>query len=331
MAMDVAMPKPAPPATAAGGEPEVAAVDVRALEVSRGRRPVLTGVSLRLDPGRVLSVLGPNGAGKTTLVKAICGSLRADRGTIEICGLDVARRLSRVKRLIGITPQDDNLYEHLTVEENLRLHCQLFGMARPRIRERIAEVLGLVGLADSRRTPVRKLSGGMKRRVVIARCLSHEPDVLLLDEPTTGLDPVARQEIWSIVRGLGQRRAAVLLTTHSMEEAETLSHQVVVLNAGAVVATGTPDDLRRRHVGDLLVEFSGLADADVELTARRFEGARPVPGGRVLVPVPDVAAVSSLLEEVRRDGIVPLAAHTRRSTLEDVFFALTGRGLQTGA
>src|SRR5881392_2619802 len=226
---------------AAGSSPAVEVADV---VCQFGRIRALDGVSLRVMPGTVVGVLGPNGAGKTTLIDAICGLVRPSRGAVHVLGEDVSGDTTALRARIGVLPQETALYDEVTALQNLRFAAALYGV--PHAEARITEVLELVGLRERARDVVSHFSGGMQRRLAIARALLHDPQLLILDEPTVGVDVEARHQIWTHIRSLGAGGRTVVLTTNYLDEAEALCDRVAILRAGVLVAEDTPAALMAR-------------------------------------------------------------------------------------
>jgi lipooligosaccharide transport system ATP-binding protein len=279
------------------------------------------GVSLTIGRGECVALLGPNGAGKTTLSRMVGGVAPRSAGAISVFGMDPWLRQTEVKSRTGWVLQQDALDDDMDVAANLRLWGDFHGMTKDEIRARSADVIKLLGLEGRERSRIQELSGGMRRRLAVARALLTEPEFLILDEPTTGLDPQIRHALWDVIRRLRDGGLTVLLTTHYMEEAARVADRVVVLHKGRVVAEGAPEGLVRRHLKRYVLELRadeapaperlGCAAADV----RRI-------GDRVLAFHDD--------EEVLRRAIASCAvraAHVRPSSLEDVFMELTGSSL----
>lgn len=220
-----------------------AAVDVRGVTCQFGKVRALDGLSLRVEAGTVVGVVGPNGAGKTTLIDVICGLVRPDQGSVHVLGQDVTGDVAALRARIGILPQETALYDEVTPIQNLRFAAALYSVQRPAAR--IAEVLELVGLSSRANDVVRGFSGGMQRRLAIARALLHDPRLLILDEPTVGVDVEARHQIWAHIRSLRAGGRTVVLTTNYLDEAEALCDRVVILRGGKVLADDTPAALAR--------------------------------------------------------------------------------------
>lgn len=208
---------------------------------------LLDNICLNVDGGQIFGLLGPNGAGKTTLMKIVAGLVRPTAGTVSIFGIDTAQQTPQLRRLVGIVPQDSNLERELTVTEALTVYGRLFGLES--LRERVEETIAAFSLQGMREKRVGRLSGGMMRRVLIARALLPKPHLLLLDEPTVGLDPDVRQEIWQIIQELAAAGKTMLLTTHYMEEAARLCAHIALLKAGRLALVATPDEIQQRYGG----------------------------------------------------------------------------------
>uniref|UniRef100_A0A831ZIQ9 ABC transporter ATP-binding protein n=1 Tax=Desulfacinum infernum TaxID=35837 RepID=A0A831ZIQ9_9BACT len=259
----------------------------------------LKGVSLRVASGELFAYLGPNGAGKTTTIRILTGLTRPSGGRALIGGHDVEKEPLKAKRHQGLVPQHINLDAELTVEENLIIHGRLHRMAASDIRSRIDDLLGYVGLEERRTSLVKRLSGGMKRRLMIARALLHRPGVLFLDEPTVGLDPAIRRRIWSLIKKIQQDGVTVFLTTHYIEEAEFLADRVAFIDEGRIVALDTP-----RRLMDGLGQWAIDVYRENDMVTRYF---------------PDRESARRYAEE-HRDGYT-----LRRVNLEDVFLTYTGK------
>lgn len=209
---------------------------------------LLDNICLNVEAGQIFGLLGPNGAGKTTLMKIVAGLVRPTAGAVTIFGIDAMQQTQRLRRLVGIVPQDSNLERELTVTEALTVYGRLFGLES--LRERVEETIAAFSLQGMRQKRVGRLSGGMMRRVLIARALLPKPQLLLLDEPTVGLDPDVRQEIWQIIQDLAASGKTMLLTTHYMEEAARLCAHIALLKAGRLALVATPEEIQRRYGGD---------------------------------------------------------------------------------
>ena len=207
----------------------------------------LDGVSLEVEAGRFFGLLGPNGAGKTTLINSVVSLARPDSGSVEVFGRDAYEEFREARRMIGVSPQEINLDKFLTVEETLLFHAGYYGVPKNKARERAAELLERFALTEKRKQRVNTLSGGMKRRVLFARALMHDPRVLFLDEPTAGVDVELRYKLWGYIRELNHSGLTILLTTHYLEEAEALCEEIALINGGRIAAHGTSEELKRDY------------------------------------------------------------------------------------
>jgi ABC-2 type transport system ATP-binding protein len=221
----------------------------------------LSGVSLEVEAGKFFGLLGPNGAGKTTLINSVVSLVRPDSGSVEVFGRDAYREFREARRMIGVSPQEINLDRFLTVEETLIFHAGYYGVPKQKARERADELLERFGLADRRDQRTNTLSGGMKRRVLFARALIHDPKVLFLDEPTAGVDVELRYKLWGYIRELNRGGMTILLTTHYLEEAEALCEEIALINGGNIVARGSSEDLKNdyqaRNVEEVYMKVIG--------------------------------------------------------------------------
>jgi lipooligosaccharide transport system ATP-binding protein len=288
-----------------------------------GELEAVRGVSFEVAPSEVVGFLGPNGAGKTTTVRMISCFLPPTSGTARVFGVDVRERPREVKRMLGICPQEDNLDPDFDVLKNLLVYGRYFGMPGAEVKRRALPLLEMMSLLDKAKSPVAALSGGMKRRLILARALLNEPRVLVLDEPTTGLDPQARHAIWTRVRALRATGVTVLLTTHYMEEAAQLCDRVVIIDEGKILLEGTPEELVRREVGRSVIEIWNHGPEVVE-AMRQVPGRLEEVGDRLYL-YPDDEGVAERILQTRFPGQDQLL---RRATLEDVFLRRTGRALR---
>jgi ABC-2 type transport system ATP-binding protein len=304
-------------------------IQVEGLTKAFGGTQALRGLDLEVPAGTVTALLGPNGAGKTTLVRILATLIRPDGGTARVAGRDVVRDAFAVRSRIGLTGQYAALDELLTGRENLRLIGRLAHIGERSARVRADELLELVGIADAAGRAVSTYSGGMRRRLDIAAGLVAEPAVLFLDEPTTGLDPRGRIEIWELIATLVRQGTTLLLTTQYLEEADRLADAVAVIDRGRIVASGTSEELKQRFGGEVLeVRLAEPRQAAAAESALAPMGAGPVhvEGGLVSVPVQGSSGV--VVQAVRRLDAAQVEADDvalRRPTLDDVFLTLTGR------
>ncbi|NUP16648.1 MAG: ATP-binding cassette domain-containing protein [Streptomyces sp.] len=289
----------------------------------------LDGLDLTVARGTVHGVLGPNGAGKTTLVRILSTLLRPDAGRVEVAGHDVLRQAYEVRLRIGLLGQHAALDEELGGHQNLEMFGRLYHLGARHARVRADELLERFGLADTGRKPVKQYSGGMRRRLDLAASLITDPEVLFLDEPTTGLDPRGRAEVWSAVRSLVGGGTTVLLTTQYLEEADQLAHRISVVDAGRVIADGTADELKALTGGDridVVLRDAGQLGAAVALLPVPKDDVRVDPDRRLLsAPVTDrMAALSGVVHALEEAGIEAEDVALRRPTLDEVFLHLTG-------
>jgi lipooligosaccharide transport system ATP-binding protein len=307
-----------------GGEPLIHA---RGLVKRFGDLVAVDSVDFDLQRGEAFGFLGPNGAGKTSTMRMIgCVSPVTD-GTLRVLGLDPAKDGVEIRARLGVVPQEDSLDLELTVRENIVVYGRYFGLPRKVLRQRADELLDFVELTDRAKDRVELLSGGMKRRLTIARSLVNEPDVLLLDEPTTGLDPQARHVVWDRLYRLKRQGVTLVLTTHYMDEAEQLCDRLVVMDKGKIAAEGSPRELIERYSTREVVELRFQDDTRPEDFSYWTDGlvsrVEPLPDRVLLYTDTGDAAAHGIHER----GLVPESVLVRRSTLEDVFLHLTGRTL----
>jgi ABC-2 type transport system ATP-binding protein len=304
------------------------------LRKNYGSRTAVAGVSFSAAPGEIVGLLGPNGAGKSTTVAMICGLVTPDSGQVTIAGEAIAGEASAVKRRIGLVPQDLALYEEIPALANLRLFGALYGVAGALLEGRCAQALELVGLADRASDKPKTFSGGMKRRLNLACALVHDPDLLLLDEPTTGVDPQSRNAIFDNLEALRDRGKTLVYTTHYMEEAERLCDRIVIIDHGTVVATDTLAGLLGRLPAAASLEIAvedGAQDLVDQAALDSLPGVRTIAcnGSVFTIGVTALGETApALLGWFAQRGIAVRHFRSGRGTLEDVFLALTGRQLR---
>jgi ABC-2 type transport system ATP-binding protein len=304
------------------------AVDVQGLKRYYGATRAVDGVSFTVEQGEVFGMLGPNGAGKTTTVEIIEGLRVPDSGTAHVLGLDVRREARRVKNLIGVQLQTTALYPRLTVREVLDLFSSFF----PGEKRSTDEVIETVDLREKERTLNKNLSGGQRQRLSVALALINKPQIVFLDEPTTGLDPQARRGIWEVIREIQRSGATVFLTTHYMEEAQALCDRVAVIDAGKIIALDTPNALIDQHFQETVIEFELNSDLPPEGTFRHLLGVtRPAvrENRHVTIYTNDATTTLGGLTDLAEAGTIKFDfLYVRRATLEDVFLKLTGKRIR---
>jgi oleandomycin transport system ATP-binding protein len=298
-----------------------------------GETTALDGVDLAVRTGTVLGLLGPNGAGKTTAVRVLSTLIRPDAGRATVGGYDVVSDAHRVRQMIGLTGQYAAVDEMLTGAENLLLIGRLLGMPKAQAKQRAAELLTQFDLTDAANRAAKTYSGGMRRRLDLAASLVGRPPLLYLDEPTTGLDPRARIELWNVIRGMVSGGVSVLLTTQYLDEADELADEITVIDHGRVIATGTPDELKAK-TGSQSLAVRPEDDSQVHLvTAVVGELTKATPdvnGSRITAPVSDPAVVPAVVRRLDEAGVVVTELTLRSATLNEVFLSLTGHPAEEG-
>ncbi|HTE14166.1 MAG TPA: ATP-binding cassette domain-containing protein [Burkholderiales bacterium] len=302
-------------------------LSIKQLRKSYDGREVVAGVDFELVPGECFGLLGPNGAGKTTTLRLVLGLTQPDSGSITLLDYGVPAQAREARTRVGVVPQLDNLDPDFTVRENLLVYGRYFGMKRLDVEQRIPELLEYAGLTARADTRIQTLSGGMKRRLTLARALINDPDLLFLDEPTTGLDPQARHLIWERLRQLMLRGKTLLLTTHFMEEAERLCHRLAIMDHGRIIAIGTPRDLITRHIEPEVVEVYGDgAEYWAATTGSKLAQRCEKHGETMFCYASDAHALVADL--ANHDARTDIRYLHRRANLEDVFLKFTGRELR---
>lgn len=301
-------------------------IEARGLVKKYGDFTAVNGIDFTVHRGESFGFLGPNGAGKSTTMRIIAATLTRTSGDITILGKDPAERGPEIRAHLGVVPQQDNLDQALSVSDNLYIYGRYFGLPRKFIRAKIEELLDFAQLTEKRDVKVEALSGGMKRRLTIARALISEPEILMLDEPTTGLDPQARHILWDRLFRLKEQGVTLLLTTHYMDEAEQLCDRLMVMDKGSIMAEDSPAGLIKKYSTKevLEVRFGSEKNAVVSDQLREMCERIEVLPDRILMYADDA---EKLLEEIRKSGLHPVTSLVRRSSLEDVFLRLTGRSL----
>ena len=299
-------------------------IHARGLRKAFAGTTVVDGIDLRVRHGQCFGLLGPNGAGKTTTLRMLLGLSRPDAGELDVLGYAVPRQAQRMRARIGVVPQMDNLDPDFSVVENLRIYGRYFGISHRELDARIPGLLEFAALEKKARARIDTLSGGMKRRLTLARALVNDPELLILDEPTTGLDPQARQIIWQRLRQLINDGRTLILTTHYMEEAERLCDELIIMDHGRILAQGSPAQLVREHIEPEVVELHGVGmDRWVAENAHRYPCRIECLGETAFCYMHEHDA---LLDALTRQADVNFLH--RRANLEDVFLKLTGRELR---
>jgi lipooligosaccharide transport system ATP-binding protein len=320
-------PEPAPTQATEPARGDAALIRATALTKRFGDQVAVDGVDFSVERGEVFGFLGPNGAGKTTTMRMIACVSPLTTGELRVLGMNPVREGPAIRARLGVVPQEDNLDTELTVWDNLLIYGRYFGLPVAIIRERAAELLAFARLDDRRNSRVDPLSGGMKRRLTIARALINRPELVLLDEPTTGLDPQARHLLWERLYRLKREGVTQVLTTHYMDEAEQLCDRLVIMDEGRIVAEGSPRQLIDRHSTREVVELRFATPEQQDAALPRLDGL-----GERVEPVADRVLIytahgDDTVTRVNADGIHPDSVLVRRSSLEDVFLRLTGRSL----
>ena len=312
------------------GQSATDVVEARAVSKRFGERTAVDGLDLNVPARACFGLLGPNGAGKTTTLRMIYGVTRATSGTIRVFGMDISQKLRAVRSRLGVTLQQNVLIEALSPRENLRVFGRYHLLREPELSRRADELLNFLELRSHANVPVRQLSGGFQRRLAIALSLMNGPELLILDEPTTGLDPAVRLALWSRVRDLRTAGTTVLLTTHYMDEAQRLCDQVAIMSAGKVIGEGAPSELIANRLARETVEFDCTPEEEAALLNGFGRSTRRLRvGHRVMLYLNDA---TQLIDHIRRrDEGDRRPVIVRPTNLEDVFLALTGTSLEVGS
>jgi ABC-2 type transport system ATP-binding protein len=304
------------------------ALSLRGLGKDYGARKALGAIDLDVVRGECLGLLGPNGAGKTTTISMACGVITPSRGTVSIGGTDLKTDPYGAKAKLGLVPQELAVYEELSAAQNLRYFGALYGLGGQVLRERIDWALGVVGLREREREQVAKYSGGMKRRLNLAAGLLHKPELLVLDEPTVGVDPQSRNHIFATVKQLREAGMTIIYTRHYMEEVEALCDRVAIIDGGAIVATGTVGELVAQHAGKgVELELAGDA-AQLDDAADRAAGHGEVTREGAALRVVPRDGLGPVVSAIEAAGVSIVRIESREANLETAFLALTGRALR---
>ncbi|SEM63498.1 ATP-binding cassette domain-containing protein [Paenibacillus sp. OV219] len=312
------------------------AVDAQGLVKLFGDNRAVDGVDLQVKAGSIYGVLGPNGAGKTTTIRMLATLLRPDAGSARIFGYDVLKDSQIVRQLIGVTGQYASVDESLSATENLVIFSRLLGLGRAESKRKAADLLEEFGLTEAAKRPLKNFSGGMRRRLDLAASLIAQPPLIFLDEPTTGLDPRTRAQMWETIRRLVKTGSTVLLTTQYLDEADQLADRIAVIDRGHVVAEGTVDELKA-SVGTSSLQLRVQQEADI-MEARRIvnhmlavQSNVSSEATKITAPMADPDRVTDLLLALREAGIALAEVSVQKPTLDEVFLSITGQGVQEGA
>lgn len=294
-------------------------------------KKVLDGLTFEINSGEVLGVLGPNGAGKSTTFNIMTGLIQADSGSVKFKN-DTNPSSKKYKKSLGVVPQDISLYSNMTVEENLKFIGRLYGVLGKKLEEKVNKTLGEMNLNDKRKEAIKNLSGGMKRRVNIAAALLHNPELVIMDEPTVGVDPESRSDIWNIIRGLKKKGKSIILTSHYVDEIERLSDRVIVINNGKVIAEGIVDELIEKYCRNYvyIVEFYSFQENfPEELNRQRMVKSIDIDGNKVKINVDsDKNILESIIRIASKLNMEIRNIDVKKPNLEDVFFYFTGKGME---
>lgn len=312
------------------------AIEARGLVKAFGSFRAVDGVDLNVRAGSIYGVLGPNGAGKTTTIRMLATLLRPDEGSARIFGHDVVKESQIVRQLIGVTGQYASVDESLSATENLIIFSRLLGLGRAEARKKAGELLEEFGLTEAAKRPLKNFSGGMRRRLDLAASLIAQPPLLFLDEPTTGLDPRTRAQMWDTIRRLVKTGSTVLLTTQYLEEADQLADRIAVIDHGRVVAEGTLDELKA-SVGSSSLHLRIQNPQDIEVARKTVEQVLRIhvnvsyEDGKLTAPIANVDHVTDLLNALREAGIHLAEMSVQKPTLDEVFLNITGTGMKEDA
>ncbi len=306
-------------------------IEVENLEHSFGDFKAVDDISFSVEEGEIFSFLGPNGAGKSTTINVLTTQLHCQKGSARVCGLDVSKRPHDVKKCIGIVFQDEVLDRDLTVRETLEFHGRIYSMPRDQRLAREAELIDLVGLKDKLNERTKNLSGGMKRRLEIARGLMTRPRVLFLDEPTIGLDPQTRLRIWDYIKGINEEGTTIFLTTHYMDEADTLSDRIEIIDHGKIIASGTAESLKNTLGEDMIyleTKDDGRAAEAARKVAEVSEVKQTSTGLELILSSDGAKVMPEVLRSIEREDIGILSVKMKKPSLDDVFVHYTGREMR---
>ncbi|MDT8719592.1 ABC transporter ATP-binding protein [Clostridium sp. 19966] len=307
-------------------------IDIKNLTKRFNDKLVLDYISLHVDKGEIFGLLGPNGAGKSTLINLMVGLLKYDKGEIIIGGSEVSKEPLKVKEKLGLVPQEIALFDSLNAKDNLEYWGGLYGLRGKLLKERIEEALEISALKDHIKKPVKDYSGGMKRRLNIAAAMLHHPEVLIMDEPTVGVDPQSRNHIFEVVKNMNrQYDTTVIYTSHYMEEVETLCNNVYIMDLGKEVAYGSKEELKRMIKSDKVIEIKGQGDLKkLMLNIRTLEGVKGTEWveENIKIVASEKVTLNEILNEALKEGVQVTSINVKEPTLEEVFLTFTGKKLR---
>lgn len=309
-----------------------AMIEVKELVKNYGEHTAVDGINFRVRKGEIFGFLGPNGAGKTTTLNILAGLSLPSSGTAIIAGQDVTKHPIGCKKRLGIATQDSNFDHHLNIKDNLFYQGLLYGLSRKELKRRVEDALRWAKLENYRKKRFHQLSGGMQRRLVVARAMLSDPEIILLDEPTTGLDPQSRRQVWMYIKDLKEKGKTVLLTTHYMEEADILCDRISIIDHGRIIACGTPDELKRILDNDILIDISlnpEVISEHIEKDLNNMSGVNYVKRSNhgIKIGVGDDSVVEQVLNSIITKNKIN-GINIIHPTLEDVFLHLTGREMR---
>ncbi len=312
------------------------AIEAKGLVKTFGDNRAIDGVDLNVKAGTIYGVLGPNGAGKTTVIRMLATLLRADEGSAKIFGYDIVKEAQIVRQLIGVTGQYASVDESLSATENLVIFSRLLGLGHAESKRKASDLLEEFGLTEAAKRPLKNFSGGMRRRLDLAASLITQPPLIFLDEPTTGLDPRTRNQMWETIRRLVKQGSTILLTTQYLNEADELADRIAVVDRGRVVAEGTADELKG-SIGNsslqLKIQDSAVIDSARQTVERvlKVQSSVSSEGGTIIAPMADANKVTDLLIALRESGIQLAELSVQKPTLDEVFLSITGVGVEEGS
>jgi len=308
------------------------AIETSELTKNFGDLIAVDHVNFKVEKGELWGLLGPNGAGKTTIVRMLCCLLTPTEGTARVEGYDVQKEVDRIRKIIGVCPQETTVYERLTGRENVNLIGKMHKIPKTELKKKTDELLEKMGLADRADDQVITYSGGMKRRLDLIMAIVHDPPILFLDEPTLGLDPAVRRAVWDFILELKERRKTIIMTTHYMEEADELCDRVAIMDYGKIIAEGSPENLKEKSGRGDVIEMELIGPVDSAMKRLRdlkfVKTVSKMENGLVVVAEAGVSRLGEIIETATKAGVKVGRIRPQENTLEDVFIHLTGRRLR---